>query len=78
MGIEKTNSMQNEKEKAGGKIVNEEDLENLGLDADHSSDNLSVNGKFNTDNDRVSHNPGGEEDIDSIEGGIENSPLADK
>jgi hypothetical protein len=56
----------------------EEELENLGLDADHSSDNFSVNGKYNTDNDRVTDNPDGEEDPDVEADQAENSPLDDK
>lgn len=36
--------------------------ENLGLDADGSSDDSSIYSRLNSDNDRVSGNPDGEDD----------------
>jgi len=45
-----------------------EEYENLGLDADHSSENTGYRVNLNNDNDRISHNPDGEDDdSDSFE-----------
>ncbi len=51
--------------------------ENLGLDADHSSEN-SAFGYLNNDNDRISHNPDGESDDSDDNEGYGHSPLMDK
>lgn len=53
------------------------EAENLGLDADHSSEN-SAFGYLNNDNDRISHNPDGESDDSDDDEGYGNSPLMDK
>ncbi len=53
------------------------ETENLGLDADHSSEN-SVFGYLNNDNDRISHNPDGESDDSDDDEGYGHSPLMDK
>ena len=49
--------------------------ENLGLDADRSSDNKI---RYDQDSDRISHNPDGEDDDSDGEALIGNSPLEDK
>jgi hypothetical protein len=53
----------------------DEPLENPGLDADHSSDDSIP---FNNDNDRISHNPDGEDDDHDTHEESGSSPLADK
>lgn len=53
------------------------EAENLGLDADHSSEN-SAFGYLNNDNDRISHNPDGESDDSDDSEGYGHSPLMDK
>jgi hypothetical protein len=53
-----------------------EDLDNPGLDADHSSD--TGYRKYNSDNDMVSGNPDGESDQTTQKSGIGESPLRDK
>ncbi|WP_316814909.1 hypothetical protein [Pedobacter nyackensis] len=42
-------------------VLSNDDLENLGLDADGSSID-SIYGSLNSDNDRISGNPDGEDD----------------
>lgn len=56
------------------------DLEpdNLGLDADHSSENSGRHINLNNDNDRISHNPDGEDDDHDNTEDIGHSPLMDK
>jgi hypothetical protein len=41
---------------------NNDPNENLGLDADGSSEDVSSHGNLNSDNDRISGNPDGEDD----------------
>ena len=53
------------------------EAENLGLDADHSSEN-STFGYLNNDNDRISHNPDGESDDSDDDERFGHSPLMDK
>jgi hypothetical protein len=53
-----------------------EDLDNPGLDADHSSDTGYQ--KYNSDNDMVSGNSDGERDHSTEKPGIGESPLRDK
>jgi len=58
-------------------VLPEEDAENLGLDADQSSDN-SPFANLNNDNDRISHNPDGEDDDHDTKESPGSSPLMDK
>jgi hypothetical protein len=51
---------------------------NLGLDADHSSDDSIYNVNLNNDNDRISHNPDGEDDDPDTLEELGSSPLTDK
>ena len=51
---------------------------NLGLDADHSSDDTVDNANLNNDNDRISHNPDGEDDNHNTKEMPGYSPLMDK
>lgn len=55
----------------------QENNQNLGLDADHSSES---EGRIdlNADNDRVSNNPDGEDDLNDTNVSAGNSPLMDK
>jgi hypothetical protein len=53
-----------------------EDLDNLGLDADHSSDTGYQ--KYNSDNDMVSGNSDEESDRNNKKPGLGESPLRDK
>ena len=52
--------------------------ENLGLDADRSSDDQRIDRKYNMDNDIVSHNPDGESDDSDANLERGSSPLMDK
>lgn len=65
-----------EKSKKHSKYDLEDD--NLGLDADHSSDYDDGRVNLNNDNDRVSHNPDGEDDDRDYTGDVGYSPLMDK
>ena len=56
----------------------EEHSENLGLDADRSSDDQRIDRKYNMDNDMISHNPDGEGDDDDANLERGSSPLMDK
>lgn len=67
---------QSEKGKKGIKYNLEND--NLGLDADHSSDYTDGWGNLNNDNDRISHNPDGESDDNDTNEDRGYSPLMDK
>jgi len=53
------------------------DTDNLGLDADCSSVNPG-RANYNNDNDRISHNPDGEDDSHDTKEMPGHSPLADK
>lgn len=53
-------------------------LDNPGLDADHSSDDNGSGINLNNDNDRVSHNPDGEDDDHDTTEFPGHSPLMDK
>jgi len=68
-----------EQKKTGLKQVTKEDLlnheNNPGLDADHSSSGEFLSADLDNDNDRISKNPDGEEDIDGVTGF---SPLDEK
>ena len=55
---------------------NEEENENLGLDADHSSD--TPYHALDNDNDRISGNPDGETDDSDASGPLGYSPLNEK
>jgi len=52
--------------------------DNLGLDADHSSDDTEDQVNYNNDNDRISHNPDGEDDDSDSTEERGHSPLMDK
>lgn len=52
--------------------------ENLGLDADQSSENFGRMANLNNDNDRISHNPDGEDDDHDTHESPGYSPLMDK
>ena len=52
--------------------------ENLGLDADRSSDDQRIDRKYNMDNDIVSQNPDGESDDSDANLERGSSPLMDK
>ncbi|MET3114107.1 hypothetical protein AAKU52_001840 [Pedobacter sp. CG_S7] len=52
------------------------EMDNLGLDADHSSDTGYHH--FNNDNDRITGNKDGEKDSDRDNGEVGHSPLMDK
>ncbi|RAJ21174.1 hypothetical protein [Pedobacter cryoconitis] len=53
------------------------EADNLGLDADGSSVNPGRT-NYNNDNDRISHNPDGEDDSHDTRESPGNSPLMDK
>ncbi|TCD01682.1 hypothetical protein [Pedobacter psychroterrae] len=56
----------------------EESSENLGLDADHSSEGDTLNSRLNDDNNRITGNPGGENDIKDEDNHAICSPLDQK
>ena len=58
--------------------IHEEASENLGLDADRSSDDQRIDRKYNMDNDMVSNNPDGEDDRNDANLERGSSPLMDK
>lgn len=60
------------------KGLSNEANENLGLDADGSSDDFSIHGTLNSDNDRISGNPDGEDDGKNTKESPGHSPLDDK
>jgi hypothetical protein len=65
--------------KANPELNDSSENDNLGLDADHSSDDdprYHVN--LNNDNDRISHNPDGEDDDRDTSEEKGHSPLMDK
>jgi len=67
--------------KGEGKLdarISDVDSDNLGLDADHSSDAPSLMTRLNDDNDRISGNPDGENDVDENYSSVVYSPLDDK
>lgn len=55
-----------------------EERNNLGLDADGSSEDFSFNSYLNSDHDRITGNPDGENDLSSANSPAEPSPLMDK
>ncbi|SHE84981.1 hypothetical protein [Pedobacter caeni] len=55
-----------------------EEPDNLGLDADQSSESFSYYSHLNTDNDRISGNPDGEDDNHNAIGPVTYTPLMDK
>lgn len=55
-----------------------EEPDNLGLDADQSSERFSFYSHLNTDNDRISGNPDGENDDHDTDEPAGYSPLMDK
>ena len=57
---------------------NDVDSDNLGLDADHSTDTPSLMTRLNDDNDRISGNPDGENDVNENYSSVVYSPLDDK
>jgi len=74
----KKNTPRKKKTKSSHKSVEdkEDEKENLGLDADHSSDTLYH--YLDNDNDRISGNPDGETDDDSNNIPFGHSPLLEK
>lgn len=56
----------------------DEEPDNLGLDADQSSEGSSFYHHLNTDNDRISGNPDGENDDHDTNEPFRSSPLSDK
>jgi hypothetical protein len=50
----------------------------LGLDADHSSDNESPDGKYNRDNDITSPGPGSDDDAGEMGEPFDSSPIMNK
>lgn len=56
----------------------EESSENLGLDADHSSEGDTLNNRLNDDNDRITGNPNGESDINDEDNHAIDTPLDQK
>jgi hypothetical protein len=63
----------------GGKNTNDSlENDNLGLDADHSSDDSGYNVNLNNDNDRISGNPDGEDDNNDTSEEPGHSPLMEK
>ncbi|WP_316749069.1 hypothetical protein [Pedobacter gandavensis] len=55
-----------------------EEKNNLGLDADGSSEDFSFNSYLNSDHERISGNPDGENDLRYPNSPAEPSPLMDK
>ncbi len=55
-----------------------ESTENLGLDADHSSDGPSMSSRLNDDNDRITGNQHGENDERAEDDYTINTPLDEK
>ena len=60
------------------KLLKDDSSENLGLDADGSSQDFSTYSNLNTDNDRISGNPDGEDDQKNTKEPPGHSLLADK
>lgn len=65
-------------EKIKKELSKYESSRNLGLDADQSSENSGRWSNLNNDNDRVSHNPDGEDDNHDTRERPGYSPLMDK
>ena len=65
-------------DKSKKKFEVEEPGENLGLDADHSSDGPSINKTFDDDRDRITGNPSGENDEGDIDDSDSNTPIDEK
>jgi hypothetical protein len=55
-----------------------DEQDNLGLDADRSSDNQTLSRRYNVDNDVISGNPDGEDDRRDSNETRGSSPLMDK
>ncbi len=55
-----------------------DEQDNLGLDADRSSDNQTLSRRYNIDNDVISNNPDGEDDMKDSNETRGSSPLMDK
>ncbi len=66
------------KSNQGIKNEAKESSENLGLDADHSSEGDALNSRLNDDNNRITGNPGGENDIEGEDNHAIYSPLDQK
>jgi hypothetical protein len=64
-----------EKEKEIAQRIVDKGVANLGLDADHSSEEASG---LNNDNDMISNNPDGEDDDRDYNDSYKGSPLMDK
>lgn len=60
------------------KVEVEESSENLGLDADHSSEGDTLSNRLNDDHDRITGNPNGENDITEEDIDAINTPLDQK
>lgn len=56
----------------------DQEHDNLGLDADHSSEVSRYKVNLNNDNDLISHNPDGEDDDQDLWEGSGSAPLEDK
>ncbi|MGN7205955.1 hypothetical protein ACTHQF_16905 [Pedobacter sp. SAFR-022] len=61
-----------------GRELRHDEQDNLGLDADRSSDNQTLSRRYNIDNDVISHNPDGEDDNRDSTETRGSSPLMDK
>ena len=55
-----------------------DEQDNLGLDADRSSDNQTLSRRYNIDNDVISYNPDGEDDMNDSNENQGSSPLMEK
>ena len=80
-----SNQEQHQNPSAGERLISEEvtplrhdQQDNLGLDADRSSDNQTLSRRYNIDNDVISGNPDGEDDMRDSNETRGSSPLMDK
>jgi hypothetical protein len=80
-----SNQEDKENSSAGERLITEQNPElrhdeqdNLGLDADRSSDNQTLSRRYNIDNDVISNNPDGEDDMRDSTETRGSSPLMDK
>lgn len=69
--------MEGKKINRDGFVESTPEIDDLGLDADRSSNELSLKTKFNDDNDRISGNQDGENDLENDEK-LPHSSLSDK
>lgn len=85
MGTHELEPKDDKNPSAGERLVPEHEAElkhdeqdNLGLDADRSSDNQTLSRRYNIDNDVISGNPDGEDDLNDANETRGSSPLMDK